>query len=245
MDSNPSEFDLLNKLADKIANHADCRGYGYTLGKDGKKLLCECRRESMYEFRLFKSGIPPKFRKMSFKDYSQKSSNTFHKVQDYIKNFATHRTEGMGLYLHGPSFTGKSLLACSVLMELMRNGYDCRYEAFDRLLDDHNYDLNRRADTEWDLLCLERGINVVDRLTNFRAANLSGSPTHGALEYLNSILSRRSNAGRPTLITGNVSLTDLTAQVPELANTMIGNCIQIECEDKGFRKQRIEQMMTD
>lgn len=237
-----SELDLVCSLRERIRRHKPCKGYGQVL-KDGKIVTCECKAEAMYEFRLSRSGIPPRLRRMGFKDYVYKESPAYARIQEYLANAEQNRREGMGLYLYGPSYTGKSLLSCSLIMELMRRGWDCKYLAFDGMLDSAKEEGKHGTDTSWDFLVLDRVGDVLNRLNNFRESLVTGDRTHGAVEYLAGLVSARLNAGRPIIMPSSVSLQDVNLKFPSLANALIGSCIYVECEDKGFRQKRIELMM--
>lgn len=234
------QVELLAALRSKIRGHKPCRGYGRVL-RNGKMELCECRAEAEYQLRLANSGIPPTFRKKGFKDYVYKESQAYAKVTAYLAEAAQNRQDGVGLFLSGPSYTGKSLLACSLLMELMRKGYDCKYLSFDGLLDAR--DEAPPVDKEWDFLVLDRVGDVLNRLSNFREAVFTGDKTHGAVEYLSAIVSKRVNSGRPLIMPCSVTLQDIDAKFPSLANALVGSCVLVHCEDQGFRQKRINQML--
>lgn len=237
-----SEMDLVAKLRAQVSGCRVCKGYGHVL-KGSKMAMCECKAEAEFQYRLAMSDIPPRFRKKGFDDYLYKQGQAYAKIQDYLRNADQHRLEGVGLYLSGPSYTGKSLLSCSLIIELMRRGYDCKYMAFDGILD-KKYDLDKEAiDQKWDFLVLGKVGDVLSRLSNFRETMLTGESTHGAVEFLTGLISARMNAGRPIIIPSRVPLQDLNAKFPSLADTLLGSCIHVLCEDKGFRQKRIELMM--
>lgn len=237
-----SDLDLVSALRSKISSHKPCRGYGKVLDKEKRLVDCECRREALFQYRLAHSGIPPKFRRMGFKDYVYKEGGAYAKVMAYLAQARQHRQDGIGLFLYGPSYTGKSLLACSLLMELMRAGYDCKYVSFDGVLDSRD-EKPLPVDREWDFLVLDRVGDVLNRLSNFREAVLTGDRTHGAVDYLTAIVSKRVTAGRPIIMPCSVPLPAIDEKFPSLANALVGSCVVVECEDKGFRQRRIDLMM--
>ncbi len=165
------------------------------------------------------------------------------KIQEYLAAAEEHRRDGVGMYLSGPSYTGKSLLACSLITELMRKGWDCKYLSFDGILDAKDRSVLDDIDKKWDFLVIDRVGDVLNRLNNFREGVFTGERTHGAVEFLAGIISARINAGRPMIIPSSVSLTDVNLKFPSLASALIGSCLYIECEDKGFRQKQIELMM--
>lgn len=237
------DFELVAALRRKVRTHKPCRGYGKVLDDKGELVDCDCRAEAEYQYRLARSGIPPKFRKMGFKDYVYKEGDAFRQVQAYLTEADKHRQDGTGLYLYGPSYTGKSLLACSLLMELMKRGYDGKYISFDGLLDSKDRGVMDSVDQQWDFLVLDKVGDVLNRLNNFREGTLSGDRIHGAVEMLSTLVSRRINAGRPIIIPNTESVLKVNEKFASLACALLGSFICVACEDKGFRQRRIEQMM--
>jgi len=236
-----SQLLLLHRLQEKIRTHRACRGYGYVL-KDGQKTRCGCRTEALYQYRLARSGIPPKYRTKGFKDYVYKESDAYKKMQSYLKQAKEHQEQGMGLLLHGPNYTGKSLLACSLLMELMKRDYDCKFLYFGNLLG-----VKKGSDTlipeEFDFLCIDGMSEVLENLTNFREGALSGVQIHGAVEFAVRAITMRIHESKPIIMTSTQPLTVINQKFPNLAGALIGNCLHVSCEDKGFRQRKLEQMM--
>lgn len=239
-----SELDLLKDLRHKIRAHKACSGYGYVL-KDDKKVMCECQKDALYQYRLTKSGIPPKFRSKGFKNVVYKEGGAYIKIQEYLANSEKHRSEGMGLYLWGSSATGKTLLSCSLLMELMKQGFDCRFLDFGGLLSSMRSDDRSEVAMikNWDFLCIDDIDKVLNSLTNFREGAMTGEKVHGAVEALCSVLSMMANASRPAIITSRVPISKLNEKFPNLAGTLIGSYMPVCCEDKGFRARSMAQMM--
>lgn len=233
------DLELLRDLQEKIKKHKDCKGYGYIL-KDDKQEMCECRVSALYQYRLSQSRIPSQFRKMGFKDCVFKDSSAYKQVQDYLEAAEQNKKEGSGLFLFGPSYTGKTLLACSLLMELMKRGYSCRYFKFGQLLDVAQQDVIKREIYSPDFVCVDEIERVLNNLVNFRDSVLTGDRIHGAVEFLDNLLSMRIDSGLPVIAASTVSLKTINGSFPSLARTFASSCISIECE---FKKKIEEQTM--
>lgn len=236
-------LEFTRSLQTRIEQHSVCKGYGYVLGKNGDKVMCTCRQEALFQYRLAMSGIPPKFRALGFKDYAYKESDTYRKVQAYLAAAHEHRETGMGLYLYGPSYTGKTLLACSLLTELMKAGYTCRYVSFDMILEQKENWKSLFLGAHF--IGLDRVGEILDKLTNSRDGILTGNRIYGAAEFLSQVMAHCVNWNIPLIISSSASLSTVNTTFPSLANLIMGNCKLISCEDKGFRQKRIEQMMMD
>lgn len=241
MSENEVSFEVMQSLQDRIKRHKFCKGRGYVKLDDGVE-YCECRKDALFEYRLIQSGIPAQFRKKGFKDFVHTDSEAYKKVQDYLKYASNHRTDGMGLFLYGPGYTGKTLLSTSLLMELIRQNFDVKFFYFGGLLNAKDT-TGDQLSKQWDFLCIDGVGEVLNNLTNFRHGVLTDSTIHGAVEFLCGILASRINSGRPVIITSSVSLSTINEKFPNLASTLIGNCIAVQCEDKGFKQKKLEQMM--
>lgn len=234
-----TDMDFMKSLQERIKKHKDCKGYGYIL-KDNKQEMCECRSSALYQYRLSQSRIPSQFRKMDFKDCVFKESNAYKKVQEYLETSEQNKQDGSGLFLFGPSYTGKTLLACSLLMGLMKKGYSCRYFKFGQLLDVGQQDVIKKEIYSPDFLCVDEVERVLNNLVNFRDSVLTGDRIHGAVEFLDNLLSMRIDSGLPVIAASTVSLKTINGSFPSLARTFASSCISIECE---FKKKIEEQTM--
>jgi len=78
---------------------------------------------ALWEFHIQRANIPPKYRDKDFKDFVEQNQLAYQKVTDYCKHLKSAKSKGIGIYFVGPSGTGKTLLACSILKEAVRQGY--------------------------------------------------------------------------------------------------------------------------
>ena len=226
------------KLQERIRKHKACRGYGYVL-KDGALAECSCRVSALFEYRLVRSHIPDRYRKLGFNDFMHKDSAAYRGVQSYLADSEKHRREGIGLFIWGDSHTGKSLLATSLLMELLRKGNNCRFEYFGGLMTIRDKEIY----TAPDFLCIDDFGIGLNGLSNFRDGVLTGERVNGGVEFLTQIVAHRVNSGSPVIVVSEVPIATINNVFPHLASPLIGNCIQLHCEDKGFKTKRINQMM--
>ncbi len=111
-----------------------CRGRGWVVQEDGgagSATQCECRRDDLGPRLLAACGIPPRYRGCSLARFSTAHEQAGIREQlqrarvaseRYVEEFL--RPDGSfgdaGLIFVGPTGTGKTHLACSILTELIR-----------------------------------------------------------------------------------------------------------------------------
>ncbi|MDO5531042.1 ATP-binding protein [Sutterella sp.] len=87
------------------------------------------RRQAMLDKALHDAAIPLEYQGKGFDDFEVTTARNGDNVRQallYVRNFAKLRETGNGLFLYGPSGTGKSHIACAILQALMPE-VDCAY----------------------------------------------------------------------------------------------------------------------
>lgn len=235
--------DLTESLRLKITKCSHCKGSGYRLDKHGEMIQCVCLAEAVYELKLARSGIPPRFKHLEFKDYMYKNSHTFSKIWRYIEQADKAAQTGTGLFLYGPTQTGKSLLAICVLKELMRKGYECGFLTFEGLLSETN-GKNTHLGKEKTFACVDNVTEVLDNLVNFKETNLTHQMTNGAVSFLDSVVSGRAVRNQPSILTSRVSIEEIAKRFPSLGTTLWGSFLEVECVQGDFRGSRIQERLN-
>jgi DNA replication protein DnaC len=83
-------------------------------------------RQAAIERAIGRAGIPQRFRRHSFEDYTADSEAQLRALtlaQEYAANFARIRERGNCLLLVGGPGTGKTHLACAILSQVIADGY--------------------------------------------------------------------------------------------------------------------------
>lgn len=82
--------------------------------------------EKKYRLRVKRSKIGKLHQNCSLNNYvcsTQKQKAAVRKATEYIKNFASFKAQGRGLYIEGTAGTGKTHFAAAISMELIKQGY--------------------------------------------------------------------------------------------------------------------------
>lgn len=215
----------------------DCKGVGKKL--EGKKVVnCHCVEKALLDYRLSVSNIPPRLKKFEFRDYIFKNSPTFQKVQKYVIEVSSAVEKGVGMYLHG-SETDTNMLAIGALKELMKSGYMGYYIPYASCMSSWSTGQESQALNErFTFVCIANITSVLDNLTNFKPAVLTGANTNPAVTYLEQILSFRASFNLPTILTGTVGPEILTNKFPSLGTIIYGNFLSVPCVENDFRGKR-------
>lgn len=228
-------------LLEDTAKCKDCRGIGRRLEK-GLIVVCHCVNDALYKYRLSISNIPPRFKEWDFSKYVYKNSDTFKKVEKYLNQSALVIAKGVGLYFYGFE-SDCNLLAIGSLKELMKSGHTCYYTPYSACIAAANSQQELHLmDDAYTFLCITNIDSVLDNLTNFKQAILSGAPTNFAVSYLEQIISTRATKAQPTFLTSSVSPEILVSKFPSLSTIAYGNLLPVECVAEDFRKKALSKL---
>lgn len=129
-----------------------CEVHGVALIELGSRVLCpqcldhmtlarrhvaarhdEAEREEMIRRRLVQSKIPPRYHHASFESlklspgHEDRMKRLYAAMSRYCEDFATFRDRRTGFLFVGEPGTGKTHLACTMAIELIKRGYKARY----------------------------------------------------------------------------------------------------------------------
>lgn len=244
-----AHFVLHNQLREQIKSCTSCSGVGKVL-QEGQLVQCTCLRTALSTYRLAVSNIPPKFKALSLSDYIYTESLTYKKVAQYVKALDKAATAGHGLYLYGGPQSGRTLLASSVLKAAVEQGYSVYFETYGSLMTTMHRENSDpvKADTlrkltsgDVDFVCVDHISEVLERLTNMKTSVLSGQATHGAVTFLESILSRRALLAKPLIMTGSVSMEEISRRFESLGALMTSQLLEAKCENHHQAVQKQQQ----
>ena len=220
-----------------------CLGHGYVLLPSGVSDRCSCLQAALYELRLSNSGIPPGFRNLDFKNYIYKSSPTYTKAWSYVEQADKAVQNGTGLVLVGSTKAGKTLLAVSILKELMKRDYDCGFIQFGAMIGSLAK-AEKFVDTDVDFSCIDDVDRVLNSISNFKSTNLTHEESHGVVQILESTIAKRSLYNLPTILTSSVSIMEIDKKFPSLGTMLLGNFLQIDCVSDDFRGSKAHEKLV-
>lgn len=170
----------------------------------GKECDCLCSEQKRLFVRYLHAGVGDTYQRLSWGDLSVPSEQ-LGPVIDYLDNAEDYINRGMGLLLHGPVGTGKTLLMNLVIKELVKNKYDSYATTFANTVEAFTATW---GDKEEKRIFARRFMNsqvlgLDDLGKEFRASN--GLP----VTTFDHILRTRVTANRPTMLTTNMSAAEL------------------------------------
>lgn len=240
------DLTLIAEHLKKIQKCPTCKGQHYTLSKEGTAVKCECLIDAEFDLRLVKSGIPPRFKNLAFKDYMYQNSPAFTKIWKWISKAELAVEHGYGLFLYGPKNSGKTMLACCIIKELMRKGYDSGFVTFSGLMSSP-LEADKFVGKEKTFACIDNISEVLDRLVNFTETTLTHQLSNGAVNQLMDVLSARVLRNQPTILTSDVSIKDIgnDRRFQNLGNMLVGSFQPVECVAEAFRGERARDRLSE
>lgn len=203
-------------------NHCDGSGLVY-FTKDGLGYMDRCKclelreRQRKIENLFQQAGIPKRFVGKGFENFEPRNSQlewALHVAKRYAENFASNRAKEMnGLYLVGPTGTGKTHISYAIINYLIKNHQvSVLVETVPNLLE--LLRPKKRQDEAEERLELAKKVDVL-LLDDLGAEK----DTAWVTERLYLIINARSEQQLPTIITSNMLLTML--EVDEKGNKVL------------------------
>lgn len=161
-------------------------------------------------------------------------------AEKYVANFKTFRADGKGLLFYGPTGTGKTFIAACIANAVLEKGYKVLMTSFPRLINtlsgmyegkqEFIDDLNRYA------------LLIIDDLATER-------DTEYTAEIVQNVIDGRYRAGKPLIITTNVSYQDFMnppdIRKERLYSRLKEMCLPIEVKGKDRREQKLAENYAD
>lgn len=212
------------------------------------KCLCQCEQErdakarEEIEKRDFLERVK-RYRKMGFPE-SQMQYWTFENddqsrpkltemAKRYVNNFDTFYKEGKGLLLHGDVGTGKTYIACMIANALIDKGHPVLVTNFARVLNALQGTFERQE--------------YLDSLNQFRLLVIDDlgveRDTGFAKEQVFNIIDSRYRAGKPMIITTNLSMQKLATETElsdkRVYDRIIERCFPVEVSGESRRVKKL------
>jgi DNA replication protein DnaC len=198
--------------------------WGFSKLTDG---ICrQCRKllhiRQNIEAYLQKSGVPPKYLKSSFENFNVIDENR--KCVSACRQYLIHhRPVYSGLYLFGNCGTGKTHLAAAITRELLLKGQPVTFTCVPRLC----FEVKKAFDGG--LKITEH--NAIKAYTSCEYLVLDDlgaeKPTEWVKKTLGYIIYERDNMFKPTIITSNLSLDEISDRVAPRISSRIAGMSQI------------------
>lgn len=190
--------------------------------------------------RLKQAGIPKRYRGCTFSRMSGSAAvEAFERAKRYAAHFGKYEKKGTGLLLLGPVGAMKTSLAVAVMQEVMQQGRSAYFvplaELFDTLVT-----LSKQRDHEEFVKCQERlkttTLLVLDDLgTEY--------PNDWIRNKVDAIISYRYNEMKPTIITSNLRIGEMTDQYQaRVCDRLKGSSIIIKVSTPESQRRAPEEL---
>lgn len=212
------------------------------------KCLCQCeiereakekeeaeRRDLMERIKRYrKMGFPEsQMQYWTFENDDQSRPKLTEMAKRYVDNFDTFYKEGKGLLLHGDVGTGKTYIACMIANALIDKGYPVLVTNFARILNTLQGTFERQE--------------YLDSLNQFKLLVIDDlgveRDTGFAKEQVFNIIDSRYRAGKPMIITTNLSMQKLATETElsdkRVYDRIIERCFPVEVSGESRRVKKL------
>lgn len=206
----------------------------------GQDSDCSCMVDFLFSMKLLKFNIPYKYHGMTLEalDAPGIQRTKYLIKKEYIDNIKEKMDAGYGIYLWSKGMgTGKTSLGCIILKEAVKLGKSAYYmnleECVNLLASGWHDDKSRR---EYEKIVLGSDLLLIDDLGGVEVETRNN--TQLLHTTFVSLFKKRSNDLLPTIITSNLSPTELEEKYGKRLYSVFLEHTKVYClESKDYRKQ--------
>lgn len=195
-------------LQSSLKDCRTCSGRRRFRWYDGDEVVdweCNCRDQFVMHRYFLHIGIEYVYQRLGWEDARHVEVAAQEVVLDYAEHAEGYVNAGLGLLLHGTMGTGKTLLSTLLLRRMVAEGHDVFLTTFQKLIDHYTDGWRDKTLATW-FASRIRNVSVlgIDDLGRENKARIDVVEA-----MLDELLRARVAAGRPTIITTNLSLDSL------------------------------------
>lgn len=207
---------------------------------EGMRVACKCIEQNRLHFLYSLAGIGENYQRMDWDDLNLRDPEIMKQVLRYMDNYRRFMREGIGIFMHGPAGSGKTLVANLIAKEMVRMGKSVRVFEFSKLVDHYtagwkdNILKNRH-----ERMLMQSDLLVIDDIGKEYNNSLGTSQLDQALRV-------RQSQSRPTIITSNLSFGTIQERYSEFIVSLItGSMLDISFSRNGdYRAKDLERRLA-
>lgn len=194
----------------KIRTCVTCHGRGTFrwYDQDGQVVEydCPCYNQDNAYYRLMYCGVTPAYQRLGWNDFIDIQPEVLTVITGYLDNLPWYLDSGIGLILHGPRGSGKSMMANLLIKEMIKEGVDCYVTSFNDLIEEFTDGWKDREKSRYfDSRIRNAGVLLIDDL----GREHNRGPNSVGEKILESVTRHRVNTLKPTLITTNLTQEEI------------------------------------
>ena len=246
------ELELLPEEAERVYAQMPALENGYfdycptckktgSYRRGGKVYQCDCEMQLALAKHYTAAGIPQDYQRIGWADIKMEPPE---QVQDYLAHLDAYLERGVGLVFSGPRGAGKTMLAVLVLKEIVKRCYPCYYTTFATTVEAYTngWGGNHIAASWFRHKFLDSKALLLDDMGKEFFSKIQLNVT-----TFDHILRTREQNNRPTLLTTNMTIPEMTAGYGEgILSMLVGKSFFISMSAPGdFRYQLMERITSD
>lgn len=207
----------------------------------GQDHICLCDEQKRLLVRYLHAGIGLTYQRLSWADVGFDLAD-YPQLTDYMDNAAAYIDRGIGLIVHGPVGTGKTLLMNLILKELVKAKYDCYSTTFAGAVENFTATWGDKAEKQVfaKRFMGSQVLGLDDLGKEQRASNRLPQTT---FDY---ILRSRVQSARPTIVTTNMGAMELVnGYGGAVLSLLVESSVEIELKGADFRPRRHDMTLAE
>ena len=225
------------ELIDREFECPNCRDRGL-IYEQGEARVCSCVWKKRLERRFSHARVAKEYRSKTFHDfdldfysnsqiedtaftYRQRANNCLIAAKDFTQKVLSGEN-GKGLYISGPVGSGKTLLVSCIANELLSNDSEVLFLSVPDFLDELRDTFNQKNLNEMDLMDQVRNVSVL--ILDDLGAHTYTEWTKGRIF---NIINYRASNNLATVITSNLSVSEVSDEIDERTSSRILQLCQI------------------
>lgn len=205
----------------------------------GIKCRCDCSRQLQLYKHYLAAGIGVTYQRLNWEDYEVHDQMLWLQLAKYLGDAERYISRGVGLFFSGSYGTGKTMLANLILKEFVKRGYSCFATTFANAIQMFAAGFSDKGEMAYfQNKVINSRVLLVDDLGRELKSKLSGST-------LDLVLRQRVQEGRPTMLTTNLSQSDMDSYDSAVLSLLKENSVCYEFIGDDYRTKSNQRTLAE